>query len=183
MKWLSDLVIPPWAKWFGALLAVIAIVYLINAYGQHQFALGETSKNAEWLQVQNTELVKANAKIKQLEAKARADEQAHVIRLSEIDTQYLKDLDHVKADKDHAIAAINAGTLKLRDPAATTSHECGGSNPSQVTASPSHSDEKAGCELSAEASRFLLDLTSEADEVAKQLNACQSVVESDRAQQ
>lgn len=180
MRFLDGRVLPPWVKWIAAGIAVAIIILAIYSYGQQQFGLGEKAKQAEWLQKDNEELTLANNKIHDLEEARRKDELAHVQRFADIDKQHQEELDHVKADKDEAIAALRAGTLRLRDPTGATASKGGGGVTIETTSSTGSSDEKAGCELSVETSEFLIGITSEADEVVDQLNACQAVVESDR---
>jgi hypothetical protein len=171
--------IAPWVKWLAALLLVVAMDYAIYAYGQKQFGLGEQAERAVCLKRDNADLTSANAKLKSLEEQYRQQEHDHATALASISSQYQKDLTHVKADKDRVIAGLRAGAVRLFVPAATALSPDGGAA-SAVTPASSGRDGAARCELSVAASEFLVGLAAEADEVAKQLGACQAVINADR---
>jgi prophage endopeptidase len=75
--------------------------------------------------------------------------------------------------KDAVIADLRADVFILRDPGLSTGS-------TTVTARAGECDGGAPGKLSRPASEFLLGLASDADEVTKQLAACQAVVRSDR---
>jgi len=174
-------VIPSWLKWLAALLLVMAAVYAIYAYGQQQFGLGEKAERAAWLARETTELRSANAKIKSLEEKYRQQERDAADAIAVISSQYQKDLNHVKTEKDRVIAGLRGGAFRLRIPVAASVQACGGAA-SEAPASTGGRDGDARAELSIEASEFLVGLASEADEVTKQLGRCQDIIKADRTQ-
>lgn len=174
-------IIPSWLKGLAALLLVMAAVYAIYAYGQQQFGRGEKAERATWLARETTELRSANAKIKSLEEKYRQQERDAADAIAVISSQYQKDLNHVKTEKDRVIAGLRGGAFRLRIPVATSVQACGGAA-SEVAAPTGGRDGGTRAELSGEASEFLVGLTSEADEVTKQLGRCQDIIKADRTQ-
>lgn len=170
---------PPWVKWLGALLVVVAIVAAIYAYGQKQFGLGEQAERATWLKRDNDALVQANAKIKQLEEDARATERRHAESIAQVSKKYQEELQHAKSRKDRVIADLRAGDQRLRIPVAATGC-AGGSEAGTTSASAVRRDGEARAELSDAAAEFLVGLATEADEIVHQLNACQALVIEDR---
>lgn len=91
---------------------------------------------------------------------------------------YQKGLASAHTQRLADIAAIDAGTLRLRDPG-TDSQACG--SPATVAASGSsghHGSE--GAYLSSKAAQFLLGLTAECDTVVNQLTAAQQLLIEER---
>lgn len=171
--------ISPWVKCLFELLVTVAVLAVLYFYGQQQFGLGEKAERALWLARENTGLVQANAKIKTLEEQYRTQEHKHAAAMAAISVQYQEDLKHVKATKDGIIAGLRGGTFRLRIPVASPVPTYGGAA-SGVGASTGGCDGGTRAELSVEASEFLVGLTSEADEVVKQLGKCQAVIKADR---
>lgn len=175
-------IIPPWVKPLAAVLLVAALIGGIYAYGQQQFGLGEEVERSAWLARENTTLTTANARIKELEDQARIKEHEHAQGMAKASAQYQEDLKNEKTAKDRVIADLRSGALRLRIPVT-----CPGAAGGSATATPGSGavgrDGETRAELSFEASEFLVGLTSEADEVVRQLTACQAVVIADRKQQ
>lgn len=103
-------------------------------------------------------------------------------------TNYQKGLTDGKKTVDAAVARARAG-FRLRDPGRTAGPaECPADRGAPAGAAPAGRDGAAGTELpgtasvvlSAEASEFLIRLAGEADDVVRQLNACQGVIMADR---
>lgn len=164
----------------GALVAVIASFFA----GQHN---GARVERAGWLQKENVELAAANAKILKLEESARDAEHAHAAAVNLISTTYQGELNAARAETKRLSDAARAGSLRLRVHA-----DCqgpGGGSPGTATAAAGGRDGEAAGDLQGTAAAtlrgddaaFLIDLAGEADEVAKQLGACQAVVLEDRA--
>lgn len=76
------------------------------------------------------------------------------------------------------IAAIDARTIRLRDPSAD--NQACGSEASDAATDPAGHHGSEGTYLSSKAATFLLGLVTEADAVATQLSACQAVLTSER---
>jgi len=79
---------------------------------------------------------------------------------------------------ENATAALVAESVRLRDPYAT-GKACGDSAPA-ATPGAVRDNGSAGAELSQKAAAFLRQLTSEADAVVLQLQACQDILRQER---
>lgn len=155
--------------WIGSLFGV----------GRWQNEAGHTAERVSWQAKDNQELAQANAKIILLETAARAQEHQHAAQLAQVATTYEKEKADVAAQKDSVIAQLRAGTVRLHDPY-SPGFKAPGSPASPAAASTGRCDGGEGSELSQRTSEFLVGLASRADEVVKQLQACQAVVKSDR---
>lgn len=165
----------PWA----IVIAVLLWLASMAGVGWWQRADGAAVERDAWQKRENTELRTAAAKIQQLEAKAKADTSAHAQALAAASTEYERMLQNANAQRAKDRAAVLAGTLRLRDNGATGLRACG-SGISPPAAAASLGDGRAPGELSAAATGFLLELTSDADDVARQLAEAQAVIREDR---
>lgn len=91
---------------------------------------------------------------------------------------YQKGLANAHTQRLADIAAIDAGTLRLRDPG-TDNQACGSPAPVAASGSSGHHGSE-GAYLSSKAAQFLLGLTAEADSIVNQLTACQQVLRDER---
>lgn len=162
------------------------IIALIGAWclslagvGYWQNNAGHVAERTAWQTSENGELRMANDRIKTLEEDARKAEQDKAVALDAISTDYERKLSDANKQRAADIAAVRAGSLRLRDPNPTGLRACGGLA-TEAAASAGQRDGGAAGELSTAASGFLLDLANEADDVARQLTACQRVVIEDR---
>jgi prophage endopeptidase len=146
-------------------------------YGHHE---GQVVERAAWEARENKQLALANQVIQALQQQARETERKHAADLNIISTQHETEITNVRAETKRLVDAAVRGSLKLRIPAAAPS-QASASGTGQTTASASGRDGSEAGELPAETSRFLLELTGEADEVVKQLTACQATLTADRA--
>lgn len=165
---------------FGIEIYLIAAVVLGLAltgtyfYGRHD---GKVLERAKWEKRDNEALRKANQDLDAAHRKLRDEERQSAERLQLVSGEYQKEITDVREQNRKRLAAVDHGDLRLRDPAA--GHTC----PDRAGEALPTAGRRAGPapgELSAAASRFLLELTGEADEVAKQLAACQAVIRTDR---
>lgn len=157
------------AAWIASLVGV----------GYWQNGAGHVDERTTWQARENGELRTANATIKALQEKARKSEHDHAAALSAVSSDYERKLGDANKQRAADAAALRAGTLRLRDPNPTGLRSCG-SLGTQIGASPGGRDGAQGGELSDAAAEFLLDLASDADDIARQLAACQEVVVKDR---
>jgi hypothetical protein len=155
--------------WFASLAGV----------GYWQNEAGHVAERTVWQTRESTELRADNDKIKTLEESARKAEQDKAAALAAISTDYERKLSDAKKRLADDVAAVRAGTLRLRDPGASSVHACG-SVTSETSSGAGRGDGGATGELSPEASGFLLDFANDADDVARQLQGCQRVVTEDR---
>lgn len=165
---------------YAILALLVAWGLSLAGVGWWQRSDGETVERSAWQGRDNTELVAANGKIKTLEEDARKAEQDKAAALTAISTDYERKLSDANKQRAADAAAVRAGSLRLRDPSAPGLHACGGLA-AETAAGTGQRDGGAAGDLSAAASGFLLDLANEADDVARQLAACQRVVIEDRA--
>jgi hypothetical protein len=157
------------AAWLASLVGI----------GYWQNEAGHIAERTEWQTRENGELRTANATIKALQEKARKSEHDHAAALATVSTDYERKLGDANKQRAADAAALRAGTLRLRDPSPTGLRSCG-SLGAKIGTSPGERDGAQGGELSDAAAGFLLDLASDADDVARQLAACQEVVVKDR---
>ena len=177
--------------WIGLakLLAALALGGLalaaFHGHGKQQYQAGQQDERSTWLQRDNDALRQANRRISTLQQEAREQEWAHGLAMDGIANQHQKDLNDARAEKDRVIADLRARNLRLRIPVVTTaSAACrGGGAGSEAGPSTGQRDGETTAELSGAAAEFFVGLASEADDVARQLSACQAVVIADRQQQ
>jgi len=158
----------------------VAAAWILSLYGvgAWQNKAGHTVERAAWQERENTELVTANAKILELEEAKRAEEQNLAQAIADISTKYEGEKSDAAKQKARDIAAARAGVLRLRINA--TCEGAPGSDSGQAPAAPGERDAAAGTELPAEITGRLYALADDADEVVRQLTACQEVVRADR---
>lgn len=161
----------------GALLAILLAFGGGYLKGSHD---GTAIEKGKWEAREAQTLRETNAKILDLTQHARAKEQSWAEELQQVSADYEKGLKDAKAKTAALLASVGKPDgVRLHD-AGAACNAPGGSGTAQTPAPASGPDGGAGCELSATASRFLLDLTGEADEVARRLKACQAALLKDR---
>ena len=162
---------------------IIAILLAVaGAFAGGEFdgrKTGAQSERTAWQTKDNAELAAANAKILQMEATARASEQAHAQAQADISTTYQKELQNAQAQRQKDVAAARSGALRLRDPGAITQQTCGGAA-GQAATGASGRDGPADPGLSPSATEFLLTQADRSDAIVRQLGACQAVILADR---
>ena len=161
------------------LALLVALGLSLAGVGYWQRSDGETAERSAWQGRENAELVAANGKVKTLEEGARKAEQDKAAALAAISTDYERKLSDANKQRAADAVAVLAGSLRLRDPSSPGLRACG-SLPTEAAAGTGQRDGGAAGELSAAASGFLLGLANEADDVSRQLAACQRVVIEDR---
>lgn len=166
----------------GAFLFALAAGIGLGAIYLHHsgYKAGAASVQAQW---DAQKLADANAYAQALakaDAQARQQQTQWEQKLAAASTQYQEALRNVETKHTAALAALRAGTLRLRDPGAATGQDGNGAVPNAATGAGRRDGGTSG-ELSGPSSEFLLGLAAEADEVAERLGACQAVVQADRA--
>ena len=150
------------------------------AYTYHKgHASGKAEVVAEVTKRDNVQLAKVATEVQRLQEAARADEQRHAEELAAISADYEKDLQNANATKTADVAAARSGRLVLRVPAKCPPADRG-SEGSQVAAAPGGRDGGVGSELPREVVEALFTMADDADQVVRQLAACQRVVHADR---
>lgn len=179
MSLLGDLVIPPWLKWFGAALVIVAVIAAIYGYGQQQFGLGGDAADAKWLKSENKKLAAANAEIKRLTDEKAAIEANSERRLADKTTLYLKERRDEKAKSDAVIADLRTGNAGLFYHLAG-SGGAGASGSRQAGPGTSGGDGGTDARLPAAIGAALYSEADRADAIVRQLGLCQQVVIEDR---
>lgn len=163
----------PWA----ILGLVAAWAASVAAVGVWQHNVGAAIEKAVWVEKENAEVKAANEKIDALQKAAREKERQYVVGVATITSKLVKEKADALAKQVTLEDALNRGVVELRDPGAKSSCSSGAA---QATAGAGRSDGGSGARLSTEAASFLLRLTGEADDVTRQLGACQAVIKEDR---
>jgi hypothetical protein len=159
----------------GIVAAWLASLYGVGAW---QNKAGHTVERAVWQERENTELVAANAKILKLEETKRAEEHLRAQAVAAISTKYEQEKSDAAKQNARDIADARSGALRLRINAICEGAP--GSDAGQTPTAPGQRDAAAGTELPSEITADLFALADDADEVVKQLTACQEIVRSDR---
>jgi prophage endopeptidase len=163
---------------YAVLIGLVVWIASLTAVGVWQNKTGHAVERATWLERETTELSAANVEIMRLNAVARQTERLTAETLNQIAIQYEEDKTDALRERDAVIADLRAGNRRLRDPGATRQPGLGGASGSAT--SPRQCDGPEAGELSGQTSEFLVGLMAEADEVVKQLTACQAVIRADR---
>lgn len=160
----------------------IAVMWALSVVGaSHKWAsLKVKEAQAQHLEQRNKELAQANGEIKRLTDEARATERAHVEQIAAIGNHYAKGMRDAEELRKRDLRAARNGNLVLRVPASVCA---GGSEAPATGPATGRGDGAAGVELPREITADLLELAHDADQVADQLRACQSVILSDRREQ
>ncbi len=178
MRRQTGYVLPTWAIY--ALVAAAALGALWYAYTTidgRGYERGKSAVEADYVKRDNKALKDALDRVQTLQAEIRAREASHQAAVAALSEKHQQEKVHAKRQHDRDLAAVRAGTLKLRDPGATaTAAQCDRS-PERPPAAASGGDHAAaGSELSGAASEFLLSLMHEADGVVGQLTAAQALI-------
>lgn len=161
----------------GAILAALALAVGAYFYGRSD---GTAIEAGKWQAREAVTLAATNKTLSEMYARYRDKEQAWATELQQVAGSYEKEKEDAKHKTDGLVASVGKpGGVRLRDLGATCG-ETGGSPVPDAAPTPGRSDAAAGCQLSTEASRFLLALTGEADDAVRRLKACQAALFTDR---
>lgn len=155
------------------LILVLAWLASLVVVGGWQNASGHAAERLAVTQRDLSELATANEKITTMTNKMISDNAEHATRLSMISQQFEKEKQDETKKLDRVIADLRAERIRLRDPGSTST--TGKTGDEDATTTGKCDGETRGY-LSKETSEFLVSLTGEADEVARQLTHCQEVV-------
>lgn len=178
MKRQTGYVFPSWAIYaLAAAVALAALWYAYDTVDGRGYARGQSETGKAYAERDNKALKEALAKVQELEAEIRARAAAHGEELASISRQHEKERTHADRQRDADIAAVVAGTLRMRDPGATRrTADGGGGAEAAAGESAGQCDAAPRSELSAAASGFLLQLVHDADAVTRQLSRAQDVI-------
>lgn len=160
----------------------VALLWIASlmAVGAWQNETGQTQVRAVWAAADNKALKAANVKITELNDEARRKERIYAQNQADITKILERERQDAKRKTAALITSYRAGAFSLRDPGTRSAHPTG-SQGSATTTAPSGGDGGTPGELSGTAAEFLFDLTADADDVVRQLDACQAVIVSDRS--
>ncbi len=161
-------------KWIAAaaLIAALTIAYNVHVNGLIHKAVDKAvlERDDQWRDKEQEAIDKAKAA-------AKATEAAHAKELGTIRTKYQKEVADAKSKKDRDVDGARSGDLSLRVPSGCPS----AANVSGAATGPSRGDGPSTVELPRETTASLYSLANDADAVADQLRACQTVTQSDRS--
>lgn len=153
-------------KWQIALAAAIALAVM-------QWMAADSLRK----RLENLQLTSALERHR-LEAAARATERKRVDDMAALDARLTKENTDALLAKDGLIADLRAGALRVRN-----DRKCPASGSAQAGASTGSGHGAEGVYLPPEAQERVLRIGAEADDVVRQLTACQAVIRLDRGQQ
>lgn len=160
------------------IILLLAWAASLCAVGFWQNDAGHVAERTEWQKRDNKQLIAANDTIQRLQTEARAREQDHAARLSEISTTYQQELQDADVQRRSDVAAVRAG-YRLRVPVTTAPGSGIGAVPA-AGAAACRCDDRTGAELPDTVTADLLGLAADANAIVRQLTACQSVIRADR---
>ena len=159
------------------LLSVLALVAGVGIYMAHRdaanYARGHADAVAEW----TADTARRQAEALHLQADYRLRERGMAASVTAVADHYAKE----NADAKAKLAAVNAdladGRLRLTIPGAA----CPGGGGAAAAAGPAGGgDGAARSELPGQVAADLAALADDADEVTRQLGACQAILEAER---
>jgi prophage endopeptidase len=154
---------------------VYALVVLLGSvwyYGHVRYESGQLSVQVRW----DAERAQLHAIAERARAEAKAAKQARVKRGRAIIKKLRGDDAHGHAIRDSAVAGLRDGTFRLRERFSCPP------NPAPARGAAARGNEGTARGLSAADAEFLVRFASDADDVARQLAACQAILSADRAQ-
>lgn len=175
MKWLDEFIMPKWLRFLLMVVLPLAILVGIIYFIYHSGELAERDRNVA---AENAKLVQYGELISKLQAKARDDERAHVIKVNNLTTNYEKRNDDAQTKTKSVLRDVAAGTRQLRIATKNSTQACRDTTAKAGTPAPAIAESAA--ELSNTAAGFLINLTGECDATAEKLNLCIDIAESDR---
>lgn len=155
-------------------ILLAALLTVIGAAGAG-FLGGRSYESGQNALEESKALKQLNATITRMNDEARDKEQRHAMKVSALANQLLKDKSDAKAKFDLDLAAIRAGSVKLRIPAKCPARPTG-----EVGTNPSGTTPAAKAELDPAAYDFFAGLTNEGDDAIRERNTCVEMLKADR---
>lgn len=159
----------PWQVWVG-----LALVAVVLTYGSWRYDVGQADVQARW----DAERVELTAAAREARTKAVQQRQARITRGRAILKQLREGNTDAHARRDDLVADLGAGRVRVLE-----RFRCPGAAPAadaRVGSGGGDAAEKRG--LSAADGAFLVRFATEADDVVRQLHACQATLSADRSQ-
>ncbi|WP_409440504.1 lysis protein [Pseudomonas luteola] len=158
-------------KWGIAAAIVLALLYAPYRYGVHETNEKRDSQD-------NAALAKANEKVAEAERKARETERKSAETIAAIEARLSQENQSAQAEDQRTIDQLRTDNLRLRKRFSCSS--TGAASVSTPSTGTGSSDAGAASGLQRADAEFLIRLAGRADAVARQLKACQSILQSDR---
>jgi hypothetical protein len=158
-------------KW--GIAAAIILGCLFGAY-RHGVNVTNAARDSQ----DNEKLAQAEAKVAKAERKARETERKSAETIAAIEARLSQENQSAQAEDQRTIDQLRTDNLRLRKRFSCSS--TGASSVPKTGASSSSSDAGAASGLQRPDAEFLIRLAGRADAVARQLKACQSILQSDR---
>lgn len=168
---MPSFIIPVWARYVGAILAVLAVLY--GAY-RH----GVSTTNDRWQAKYNADIAAAHEATAKARAEVRGKELAAAQQQANIEAELLRRLDDAQSNADRIIADLRAGNLRLRSEFSKA--VCAVAGVPDIAASAGQRDAACDGGFSEDHVRFLVQFAQRAQRVAEQLQAAQQVIINDR---
>jgi hypothetical protein len=118
-------------------------------------------------------------KLQTMTDEVRATERAHVDAMAALDARYNQEMTDAKRETETLAAAVRAGELRLRNRFTCPSTSASAGVPAAGTGSSVNPATASGG-LRNEDAELLIRLAAEADDVVRQLTACQAIITADR---
>lgn len=180
-------VLQAWMIQAGIVLGVMAAVFIAAGWylGKVRAEAKDAGMKQErlvWQERESAELAQQNAKILELEAKARALEQKSVDDVAALAVKYDKDIKNANAERDRALAERRAGTaFGLRwKPEPAAGEGSGRDSGAALGAAAGQPAGAASCGLPGPTSDDLIRLATDADKVVAERNEAVAIAKKDR---
>ena len=165
---------------YAYLVGAILVMVAIAGAGWKGYSLGGDSVRAVYAERDLKAAAENAAKFQALSNEYREKEQALAGASAAVSKKYQKELANHETTKLAALAAVDAGTLRLR---LTDSAECKADRSSAAKTAATAGGRDGAAEgrfLGKADSAFLIAEASRANEIVGQLTACQDLLESER---
>lgn len=163
---------------YAYLIAAVVAAAMFAGTAYKAYQLGADGVRAEYAARDLKASQDYAAKEREITEAYRAKEAKLAQQVAAVSKDYQRKVANAHTQRLADLAAIDARTLRLRDPG-TDSQACG-STAATPSATASGRDDRSGAYLSDKAARFLLGLATEADSVVTQLSACQQILIDER---
>lgn len=165
---------------YAYLIGAILVMVAIAGAGWKGYSLGGDSVRAAYAERDIKAAAENAAKFQALSNEYREKEQALAGASAAVSKKYQKELANHETTKLAALAAVDAGTLRLRltDPVECKTDR--GSAAKTAATAGGRDGNAEGRFFGKDDSAFLVTIASEADAVVGQLTACQDLLESER---